>query len=429
MTQLLSPEANIGRLNPSNPSKISKPFANGLRLPDLKLTSTALSDVSVQFGADAPKTPAKPKKQWGLFKTIKAMMIAGVGVTTLGLGSYMTSYTSINYNAKKMSYFSNASFKFYGKDGFGNFKEQWINFNLTRVKSQIAFRINEVLQNRPDLREVIDKLPGGIEIRLYETDSLESKDGGHVVGLAQIEKNKGVGSMFGGAPVTVSMSFATKFVDNNLELSSVGNDVIAHELTHILDFIEKRGEQFQLVGGDGLLPGMSDSQQLRFIKARNEELPKIQAGFSPMDKYALENEKEFLAVLAETFFEKPRELKASNPELYNYMSNFFELDPAASFPMAAVKGLFLRGDLTVDYMEKRQPEGKYYIWGGYGIIIAAGGMWVLGRKVKGKKSPEEEIDDLSKQYMKKEITYDAYIKRLEELQDQIEARDKKKIKK
>jgi hypothetical protein len=374
----------------------------------------------IQFGAE---------KKWSLFKTLKAMMIAGVGVSTLGLGSYMTSYTSINVNAQKMSYFSNARFKFYKENGVGGFREQWINFNLTRVKSQIAFRINEVLQNRPDLREAIDKLPGGIEIRLYETDSLESKKGGHVVGLAQIEKNKGIGSMFGGAPVTVSMSFATKFVDNNLELSSVGNDVIAHELTHILDYIEKRGDQFQLIGADGLLPGLSDGQQLRYLKARNEELPKIQAGFSPMDPYALENEKEFLAVLAETFFEKPKELKASNPELYNIMSDFFELDPAASFPMAAVKGLLLRGDLTVDYLEKRQPEGKYYIWGGYGVIIAAGGMWVLGRKVKSRKSPEEEMDELAKKYMKKEISYEAYLKRVSELQDQIEARDKKKAEK
>lgn len=410
------------------PLSQSKRNAAGFHFSQSTRSESTCSDFSVQFGADTPKPTAKPKKRWNLFKTIKAMMIAGVGISTLGLGSYMTSYTSINYNAKKMSYFSNARFKFYTQDGFGGFKEQWINFNLTRVKSQIAFRINEVLQNRPDLREALDKLPGGFEIRLYETDSLESKDGGHVVGLAQIEKNKGIGQIFGGAPVTVSMSFATKFVDNNLELSSVGNDVIAHELTHILDFIEKRGQQFQLVGGDGLLPGLSDSQQLRFIKARNEELPKIQAGFSPMDKYALTNEKEFLAVLAETFFEKPKELKASNPDLYNYMSDFFELDPAASFPVAAVKGLLLRGDLTIDYLEKRQPEGKYYIWGGYGIIITAGGMWVLGRKVKSKKSPEEEIDELSKQYMKKEITYDAYIKRLTELQDQIEARDQKKKK-
>jgi hypothetical protein len=406
----LSPCLNTAQHNPCQPIGI---VAQGLSGP-------AVPTSQIQFGAE---------KKWSLFKTLKAMMIAGVGVSTLGLGSYMTSYTSINVNAQKMSYFSNARFKFYKENGVGGFREQWINFNLTRVKSQIAFRINEVLQNRPDLREAIDKLPGGIEIRLYETDSLESKKGGHVVGLAQIEKNKGIGSMFGGAPVTVSMSFATKFVDNNLELSSVGNDVIAHELTHILDYIEKRGDQFQLIGADGLLPGLSDGQQLRYLKARNEELPKIQAGFSPMDPYALENEKEFLAVLAETFFEKPKELKASNPELYNIMSDFFELDPAASFPMAAVKGLLLRGDLTVDYLEKRQPEGKYYIWGGYGVIIAAGGMWVLGRKVKSRKSPEEEMDELAKKYMKKEISYEAYLKRVSELQDQIEARDKKKAEK
>lgn len=38
---------------------------------------------------------------------------------------------------------------------------------------------------------------------------------------------------------------------------------------------------------------------------------------------------EFFAVVTETFFEKPKQLKQKRPELYEEMSGFYGLDPAA----------------------------------------------------------------------------------------------------
>jgi hypothetical protein len=46
-----------------------------------------------------------------------------------------------------------------------------------------------------------------------------------------------------------------------------------------------------------------------------------------MDHYGASEPQEFFAVLVETFFEKPRQLKKRHPELYAEMQRCFGLDP------------------------------------------------------------------------------------------------------
>jgi hypothetical protein len=48
-----------------------------------------------------------------------------------------------------------------------------------------------------------------------------------------------------------------------------------------------------------------------------------------IDSYGAENPAEFFAVATETFFEKPRQLRADHPALYDQLAHFYRQDPAA----------------------------------------------------------------------------------------------------
>ena len=54
------------------------------------------------------------------------------------------------------------------------------------------------------------------------------------------------------------------------------------------------------------------------------EMHKISEGKSDINPYALTNEAEFFAIAAEYFFEKPEQLQAKHPDLYNLMCQIFE---------------------------------------------------------------------------------------------------------
>lgn len=48
-----------------------------------------------------------------------------------------------------------------------------------------------------------------------------------------------------------------------------------------------------------------------------------------LNKYGAQNEAEFFAVATEAFFERPAALRASNPEVYQHLGEYYRQDPAA----------------------------------------------------------------------------------------------------
>jgi Mlc titration factor MtfA (ptsG expression regulator) len=65
-----------------------------------------------------------------------------------------------------------------------------------------------------------------------------------------------------------------------------------------------------------------DYDQLQTAADRNKK--------TVMDKYGAESPAEFFAVVTEAFFEKPLQLEAKHPELYEQMRSYYRQDPAAS---------------------------------------------------------------------------------------------------
>jgi len=67
------------------------------------------------------------------------------------------------------------------------------------------------------------------------------------------------------------------------------------------------------------LGGLSSYETLR--EKSNQGEP------TALDYYGASEPAEFFAVLTETFFEKPRQLKAKHPELYEEVRAYYRLDP------------------------------------------------------------------------------------------------------
>jgi len=94
-----------------------------------------------------------------------------------------------------------------------------------------------------------------------------------------------------------------------------------HEFVHLLD------------KSDGATDGIPDNLMkheytIPWVKMIHQEMQHIEKGKSDINPYAITNEAEFFAVASEYFFEKPKQLKAKHPQLYQMLSETFSQDPA-----------------------------------------------------------------------------------------------------
>lgn len=95
-----------------------------------------------------------------------------------------------------------------------------------------------------------------------------------------------------------------------------------HEFVHLLD------------KSDGATDGVPDNLMkheytVPWVKMIHQEMQNIEKGKSDINPYAITNEAEFFAVVSEYFFEKPKQLKAKHPQLYQMLSDTFLQDLAS----------------------------------------------------------------------------------------------------
>ncbi|MGK7295125.1 MAG: zinc-dependent peptidase, partial [Candidatus Wenzhouxiangella sp. M2_3B_020] len=104
-----------------------------------------------------------------------------------------------------------------------------------------------------------------------------------------------------------------------------GHNVILHEFAHKLD------------GADGAVDGAPPlsgrSQYASWARVMTREYRQLRRmadrrARTVMDHYGASEPQEFFAVLVETFYEKPRQLRRRHPELYAAMVRCFDVDPA-----------------------------------------------------------------------------------------------------
>lgn len=104
-----------------------------------------------------------------------------------------------------------------------------------------------------------------------------------------------------------------------------GHNVVLHEFAHQLD-----SEDGAADGAPVLASRAAYGPWARVLGAAYEGLLEdVEEGNrTVIDQYGAKNPAEFFAVVTETFFERPRALRAKHPALYEKMREYYQQDPA-----------------------------------------------------------------------------------------------------
>ena len=107
---------------------------------------------------------------------------------------------------------------------------------------------------------------------------------------------------------------------------SEGHNVVLHEFAHKLD------EENEIMDGLPVLRESSDYTEWAEILSKEYEslLIRVDKGTNTViDEYGAVSPSEFFAVVTESFFEKPVQMKNELPDLYQQLRKFYDLDPAS----------------------------------------------------------------------------------------------------
>lgn len=107
-----------------------------------------------------------------------------------------------------------------------------------------------------------------------------------------------------------------------------GRDVVLHEFAHKLD---------QLDGIMDGTPPLDEPLRSRWVALCQRLMDDMRLGIPhpPLRSYGATNPGEFFAVATEAFFEKPRQLRKKQPQLYELLREYYRADPAAELGEAA----------------------------------------------------------------------------------------------
>lgn len=103
-----------------------------------------------------------------------------------------------------------------------------------------------------------------------------------------------------------------------------GHDTALHEFAHVLDLTDGRFD------GTPELEDWASVHAWADVFSRHYEQLRENPGRSKVLRaYGATNEAEFFAVATEAFFEKPAQLRAKAPDLYDELRRYYRLDPLA----------------------------------------------------------------------------------------------------
>ncbi|WP_050602140.1 zinc-dependent peptidase [Ruegeria sp. 6PALISEP08] len=147
--------------------------------------------------------------------------------------------------------------------------------------------------------------------------SRQSRHSGYVVTEKEIVRT---GESWNRGPVILSWAHSQRGAMNDHD----GQNVVFHEFAHQID---------DLTGSANGVPVLSGNQsfsewEAAFLTAYDAHVQAVEMGRpTVIDPYGAEGHEEFFAVSVEVFFERPKALRTSDPEVYEQLSKLFHLDP------------------------------------------------------------------------------------------------------
>ncbi|UZE95279.1 M90 family metallopeptidase [Alkalimarinus alittae] len=158
-------------------------------------------------------------------------------------------------------------------------------------------------------------------VLVYPSSFVASRSEQSASGVVSHKKTGLLGESWSQGKVILSWDDVFKGVKN----FSDGQNVVLHEFAHQLD------QESGSTNGAPLLGSQSSYQSwTRVLSSEFERLQKqANSGFSSLiDQYGATNPAEFFAVVTETFFERPVQLRRRHPELFEEMKTFYAVDPS-----------------------------------------------------------------------------------------------------
>ncbi|MDB4918662.1 zinc-dependent peptidase [Mucilaginibacter sp.] len=136
-------------------------------------------------------------------------------------------------------------------------------------------------------------------------------------------ENRNILGMVGSGYMNGQMLLSRAALIKGFSQNAGTENAAIHEFVHLLD------------KSDGATDGIPENLMahpyiIPWLHMVRQEMHRIQSGESDINPYALTNEAEFFAVVAEYFFEKPEQLQHKHPELYQQLSQIFGQNPAGS---------------------------------------------------------------------------------------------------
>lgn len=107
---------------------------------------------------------------------------------------------------------------------------------------------------------------------------------------------------------------------------SDGHNLVLHEFAHQLDQEDGPSDGAPELPRDSMYAAWARILGHEYARLVNDD---ARLRRTVIDRYGATNPAEFFAVVTEAFFEKPRQLRARHPELYEQLRAYYEQDPAA----------------------------------------------------------------------------------------------------
>ncbi|HTN47086.1 MAG TPA: M90 family metallopeptidase [Flavipsychrobacter sp.] len=135
--------------------------------------------------------------------------------------------------------------------------------------------------------------------------------------FSQTEEERNILGMVGDGALNNTMILSQQALRGGFDRND-GHNTAIHEFAHLLDKADG--------SVDGIPEYLMDKQQTApWLHHIRQEIANIRSHDNDADinPYAATNEAEFFAVITEYFFEKPNELQAHHPKLYNDLQKIF----------------------------------------------------------------------------------------------------------
>lgn len=128
-------------------------------------------------------------------------------------------------------------------------------------------------------------------------------------------RERNISGMVGSGAMNHKMLLSLPGLRSGFDKYSEGNTAV-HEFVHLIDKAdgEVDGIPEYLIPKDLIAP---------WIEEMSRTIREIRTGESNLREYAGTNDAEFLAVLSEYFFKRPKMLKIEHPSLYNFLDKIY----------------------------------------------------------------------------------------------------------